>query len=141
LNAAQLEKHNIGTIIMNRLAADQKTCAEYIEMRLDENEGAPKPTDVFRSPPGKRKAGACDDIQSDANLAAVLNKTELMVLNFHQHCGFSQLWGQALMDMVRHLEFKPEILQPESERHHHQLVWSQWHRDQMWIVRVALLFR
>jgi hypothetical protein len=49
-----------------------------------------------------------DDIQSDANLAAVLNKTEFMAFNFHQRCGLSQLWGQTLLDMVGHPEFKPE---------------------------------
>jgi hypothetical protein len=61
-----------------------------------------------------------DDIQSDANLAAVLNKTEFMAFNFHQRCGLSQLWGQTLLDMVGHPEFKPEHLQSTTIIH---LLW------------------
>jgi hypothetical protein len=53
-------------------------------------------------------------------LAAVLNKTELMVLNFHQHSGLSQRWGQTLLDMVRHPEFKPKLLQSATVIH---LLW------------------
>jgi predicted DCC family thiol-disulfide oxidoreductase YuxK len=44
-------------------------------------------------------------------LAAVLNKTEVMVLDFNQRCSLSQWWGQALIDRVRHTDFKPEPLQ------------------------------
>ena len=51
-------------------------------MMLDEDDGAPKPTDALSSPPAKRKAGAGDDRQSDAKLATVMSKTEIMVLNF-----------------------------------------------------------
>ena len=67
-----------------RLATDADKCAEYVDTILDEDEGAPKPTDALSSPPAKRKAGNGDDRQSDAKLAVVLCKTELMVLNFHQ---------------------------------------------------------
>jgi len=80
-------------------------------MILDEDDGATKPTDALSSPPAKRKAGTGDDARIDAELAAVLNQTELMVVSLHQSCGLSQRRGQALMDMIRHPEFKPELLQ------------------------------
>ena len=68
-------------------------------MILDEDDGATKPTDALSSPPAKRKAGTGDDARIDAELAAVLNQTELMVVSLHQSCGLSQRRGQALMDI------------------------------------------
>ena len=38
-------------------------------------------------------------------LAAVLSNTEIIVLKFHQSSGLSQRLDQALLVMLRHLEF------------------------------------
>ena len=61
--------------------------AEQLEI-LDEADGAPTPSDPLNSPPCKRKAVARDRRQ-DEELAAVLGKTEIMDLNFHQCSGLS----------------------------------------------------
>ena len=57
-----------------------------------------------------RKANAHDKRQ-DEELAAVLSKTEIMVLNFHQSSGLSQRRGQALLDVLRHPEFNIKDVQ------------------------------
>ena len=75
-----------------------------METILDEDQGAPKPDDPLISPPCKRKADA-NDLQRDKVLAAVLSKTEIMVLRFTQSGGLSQRLGQALLDMLRHPNF------------------------------------
>ena len=77
---------------------------------------APKPSDPVLSPPAKRKSDASDGVR-DAELAAVLSKTEIMILNFHQNGKLSQRRGQALLSMVKHPEFKPEDLQSQTIVH------------------------
>ena len=44
-------------------------------------------------------------------LASTLSKTEIMVLNFYQQGHLSQRMGQALMNMMRHPQFRVEDLQ------------------------------
>jgi hypothetical protein len=61
------------------------------------------------TPPAKRKADASERVR-DTELSAVLSKTEIMILNFHQSWKLSQRWGQALLSMVRHPQFNPAEL-------------------------------
>ena len=72
-------------------------------------------TAVLR-PRAKRKADA-RETDRDAELAAVLSKTEIMILNFHQSGQLSQRLVQALLNMVKHPEFKPEELQSQNIIH------------------------
>ena len=44
-------------------------------------------------------------------LAAVLSNTEIIVLKFHQSSGLSQRLGQALSDMLKHLELDIKYMQ------------------------------
>jgi hypothetical protein len=69
-------------------ATESDSCDEYDETIFDENEGVPKPFHAWNSPPAKQKARAGDkQSENDEKLVAVLNKTEMMVLHFHQGCG------------------------------------------------------
>ena len=65
-------------------------------------EDAPSPMYVVRLPSSKRKVTNRD---GDAELAAILSKTEIMVADFHQKARLSQRFGQALLDMLRHPQF------------------------------------
>jgi hypothetical protein len=67
---------------------DPENCADFIATILNEDDGAPTPNDPLNSPPCKRKADAHDRRQDEA-LAAVLTKTEIMILIFHQRTGLS----------------------------------------------------
>ena len=55
------------------------------------------------------------DRRQDEDLAAVLGKTEIIDLNFHQCSGLSwrgRAWrGQALLDMLRHPKFNIKDVQ------------------------------
>ena len=77
---------------------------------------AAKPSDPVLSPPAKRKADASEGVR-DTELAAVLSKTEIMILNFHQSGKLSQRRGQALLSMVRHPQFNPAELQSQTIVH------------------------
>ncbi len=61
----------------------------------------------------KRKAEVAE-VHRDRELAAVLSKTEIMVLNFYQGSRLSQRRGQALMDLMKHPNFKVEDLQSDT---------------------------
>ena len=52
----------------------------------------------------KRKAEVAE-VHRDRELAAVLSKTEIMVLNFYQRSCLSQRRGRALMDLMKHPNF------------------------------------
>ena len=91
---------------------------------------APKPSDPVLSPPAKRKADASERVR-DAELAAVLSKTEIMIANFHQSGKLSQRWGQALLSMVKHPEFKPEDLQSQTIVHLIRRVERPFQQSQM----------
>ena len=78
-------------------------CFEFVETVFDEADGAPTPSEALNSPPRKRNADAHDRRQDD-ELAAVLSKAEIKVLNYHQSSGLSRRRGQALLDMLRHLD-------------------------------------
>ena len=75
-----------------------------------------EPDGAVLSPQAKRKADDSERVR-DTELVAVLSKTEIMLLNFHQSGKLSQRRGQALMSMVRHPDFKPEDLQSQTIVH------------------------
>ena len=91
---------------------------------------APKPSDPVLSPPAKWKADASERVR-DAELAAVLSKTEIMIANFHQSGKLSQRRGQALLSMVKHPEFKPEDLQSKTIVHLIRRVERPFQQSQM----------
>ena len=60
------------------------------------------PDDERRWPLAQRKAF---DRELDAELAAILSKTEISVAGFVEKCRLSQSEGQALLDLLRHPQF------------------------------------
>jgi hypothetical protein len=77
---------------------------------------AAKPGDPVLSPPAKRKADASERVRN-TELVAVLSKTEIMILNFHQSGKLSQRRGQSLLSMVRQPQFNPADLQSQTIMH------------------------
>ena len=63
-----------------RQALDQDHVSDFVDS-LSEDPEAPKPSYPLRRPQAKRKAEVAE-VQRDWELAAVLSKTEIMVLNF-----------------------------------------------------------
>lgn len=92
-----------------RLAVDHEHASEFISNLLDDAD-APKSNDPPCLPQPKRKAGALE-ISHDARLATLLSKTEIMILRYYQNGRLSQRRGQALMDMLRHPDFRIEDMQ------------------------------
>ena len=62
----------------------------FFEIILDEAKGSPKLSEALYSPPWKQKPDSLDR-RINEELVAVLNKTAIMVFNFHQNSGLSQL--------------------------------------------------
>ena len=77
-------------------------------------EDAPSPMYVVRFPSSKRKVTNRD---GDAELAAILSKTEIMVADFHQKARLSQRFGQALLDLLRHPQFNLADIKSENIVH------------------------
>ena len=75
-----------------RQTVDQDRVSDFVDT-LSEDPEAPKPSDPLRRPPAKRKAEVAE-VHRDRELAAVLSKTEIMVLNFYQGSRLSQRRGQ-----------------------------------------------
>ena len=92
-----------------RLAVDYENAHDFVSNLLGDA-AAPKPSDPLCQPQPKRKSGAMDS-SHDARLAAVLSATEIMILRYYQNGRLSQRRGQALMDMLKHPEFKSEDVQ------------------------------
>jgi hypothetical protein len=59
-----------------------------------------KPSDPGFSPPAKWETDASERV-STTELAVVLSKTEIMILNFHDLFQLSQRWSQALLSMAQ----------------------------------------
>jgi hypothetical protein len=96
-------------------AGEVKNAESFVDWACNEIMAA-KPSDPVLSPPAKRKADASERVR-DTELAAVLSKTEIMILNFHQSGKLSQRRGQALLSMVRHPQFNPADLQSQTIVH------------------------
>ena len=84
---------------------------------------APTPSDRWNSPPSKRKA-VTKDRRQDEELAAVLGRTEIMimVLIFHQSSGLSQCGPSSL----RHVEASRVQHQWCAEHHHRAAAPATW---------------
>ena len=88
---------------------------EFVETVLDEADWAPTQSDPLNSPPCKRKKDA-HDRRLDEELAAVEQGRDNSP-QFHQSSGVSQLWCQALLDMLRHQEFNIKDVLSTSATH------------------------
>ena len=82
-------------------AGEAKNAESLVEWVCNEIMAA-KPSDPVLSPPAKRKADASERVR-DTELAAVLSKTEIMILNFHQS-GNSEALAKAGSGAFKHGE-------------------------------------
>ena len=74
-----------------------------------------EPDGAVLSPQAKRKADDSERVR-DTELVAVLSKTEIMLLNFHQSGKLSQGRGQALMSTVRDRDSETSRLQSSNQK-------------------------
>ena len=78
---------------------------------MDEEDG-PSANDASRPWPSARRQTI--DRERDAELADVLNRTEIMVASFHKQGHLTLKLGQLFLDTVRHPLFDVKELQSET---------------------------
>ena len=91
------------------LAVDPERTSEFVETYI-ENPSALTAKDPARWPASVRNADDSERRRGE-ELASMLSKTEIMVLNFYQVGCLSQRRGQAILIMLRHSELRVEDVQ------------------------------
>ena len=91
------------------LAVDPERTSEFVETYI-ENPSALTAKDLARWPASVRNADDSERRRGE-ELASMLSKTEIMVLNFYQVGCLSQRRGQAILIMLRHSELRVEDVQ------------------------------